>query len=229
MSDDPETERSGGRGPGTPSGGLEEATDTLDAIRNGEVDALVVAGAGGRTGVYAGRGGPSLPGADRSHAARGGDPERRRHDPVLQPLLRRDAEDAPEKVSGRPASRFVPPADQARTGRPAPPGPGVPQPRGIRSWPRTARCCRSIWPCAPCRCRRRRRLGLIVTDLTEQKQQEELVAAHRRKDDFLAILAHELRNPLAPIRTALHLLRTPGAAGGTADQAQDMIGARSGT
>ena len=31
--------------------------------------------------------------------------------------------------------------------------------------------------------------------------------ADRRKDEFLAILAHELRNPLAPIRNALHLLR----------------------
>ena len=35
--------------------------------------------------------------------------------------------------------------------------------------------------------------------------------ADRRKDEFLAILAHELRNPLAPICTALEILRTPGA------------------
>ncbi|HZZ93920.1 MAG TPA: PAS domain-containing sensor histidine kinase [Usitatibacter sp.] len=32
--------------------------------------------------------------------------------------------------------------------------------------------------------------------------------AQRRKDEFLAILAHELRNPLAPIRTALHLVHS---------------------
>ena len=31
--------------------------------------------------------------------------------------------------------------------------------------------------------------------------------ADRRKDEFLAMLAHELRNPLAPIRTAVQLLR----------------------
>ena len=36
---------------------------------------------------------------------------------------------------------------------------------------------------------------------------EELAAANRRKDEFLAMLAHELRNPLAPISTAVHLLR----------------------
>ena len=35
--------------------------------------------------------------------------------------------------------------------------------------------------------------------------------ADRRKDEFLAILAHELRNPLAPIRNSLHILRLSGA------------------
>ncbi len=41
----------------------------------------------------------------------------------------------------------------------------------------------------------------------EQAQVSALAAVDRRKDDFLAILAHELRNPLAPIRTAIELLR----------------------
>ena len=35
-----------------------------------------------------------------------------------------------------------------------------------------------------------------------------LAEADRRKDEFLAMLAHELRNPLAPIRNAVHILRT---------------------
>lgn len=48
----------------------------------------------------------------------------------------------------------------------------------------------------------------INTDVTETQQaQKELIAASRRKDDFLAMLAHELRNPLAPINTAAELLR----------------------
>jgi len=38
---------------------------------------------------------------------------------------------------------------------------------------------------------------------------EQLREADRRKDEFLATLAHELRNPLAPIRNALHLMRSP--------------------
>jgi signal transduction histidine kinase len=37
--------------------------------------------------------------------------------------------------------------------------------------------------------------------------ERELRAADRRKDEFLATLAHELRNPLTPVRTALDLLR----------------------
>src|SRR5262249_34622876 len=40
-------------------------------------------------------------------------------------------------------------------------------------------------------------------------QAEKLLIADRRKDEFLAMLAHELRNPLAPLRNALHLLDTP--------------------
>jgi PAS domain S-box-containing protein len=47
------------------------------------------------------------------------------------------------------------------------------------------------------------------TDIHEQKRaRDELLASNRRKDDFLAMLAHELRNPLAPISTAAHLLKS---------------------
>ncbi|MGZ3388952.1 MAG: PAS domain S-box protein, partial [Isosphaeraceae bacterium] len=55
----------------------------------------------------------------------------------------------------------------------------------------------------------------ILRDVTERKQlekelkrhAEELAEADRRKDEFLAMLGHELRNPIAPIRNALHLVR----------------------
>lgn len=49
-------------------------------------------------------------------------------------------------------------------------------------------------------------MGMNV-DITARKLSEEaLLAADRRKDEFLAILAHELRNPLAPLRTGLDIL-----------------------
>ena len=56
-----------------------------------------------------------------------------------------------------------------------------------------------------------------------QERTEALQRADRRKDEFLASLAHELRNPLAPIRSAVEVLRTPEAAASDAAQARDVI------
>ena len=50
-----------------------------------------------------------------------------------------------------------------------------------------------------------------------------LQEADRRKDEFLAMLAHELRNPLAPIRTAGAAAAAEGAAGAAARRARDVI------
>jgi signal transduction histidine kinase len=44
-------------------------------------------------------------------------------------------------------------------------------------------------------------------DAALQRQADALKEADRRKDEFLALLGHELRNPLAPLRNALHVLR----------------------
>lgn len=55
------------------------------------------------------------------------------------------------------------------------------------------------------------RMRGAVRDITDRKEMElELREAHRRKDEFLATLAHELRNPLAPLRNALQILRMVG-------------------
>ncbi|KRB67898.1 PAS domain-containing hybrid sensor histidine kinase/response regulator [Noviherbaspirillum sp. Root189] len=62
------------------------------------------------------------------------------------------------------------------------------------------------------------------TDVTLQRESEEaLQLANRRKDDFLAMLAHELRNPLAPISTAADLLRISGHNENQAKRASDII------
>ena len=62
-------------------------------------------------------------------------------------------------------------------------------------------------------------LATVSQDVTERRRLEDdlrklaadLSEADRRKDEFLAMLAHELRNPLAPIRNALQVLRLSAA------------------
>ncbi|WP_312165573.1 hybrid sensor histidine kinase/response regulator [Massilia timonae] len=64
-----------------------------------------------------------------------------------------------------------------------------------------------------------------VTDMHDQKlAAEELKAANARKDEFLAMLAHELRNPLAPISTAAQMLKLSGADPKRIAHASDVIG-----
>ncbi len=57
----------------------------------------------------------------------------------------------------------------------------------------------------------RTRLATVARDIRRKKAAEQaLLTADRRKDEFLAMLGHELRNPMAPIRNALDIVRTVG-------------------
>jgi PAS domain S-box-containing protein len=63
----------------------------------------------------------------------------------------------------------------------------------------------------------------VTLDITQAVQAEDaLKEADRRKDEFLATLAHELRNPLAPICNLMPLMGRPGGAR-TADRLQEVI------
>ncbi|MBS0417008.1 MAG: response regulator [Proteobacteria bacterium] len=56
-------------------------------------------------------------------------------------------------------------------------------------------------------------LAVYFRDVTDRKlAEEQLRDADRRKNEFLAVLAHELRNPLAPLRNGLHILKRHSAA-----------------
>ena len=65
----------------------------------------------------------------------------------------------------------------------------------------------------------------LQREMLERVEAEEaLRLADRRKDEFLATLAHELRNPLAPIRNALYLMQTAREGGEVTDTASAVIG-----
>jgi PAS domain S-box-containing protein len=68
------------------------------------------------------------------------------------------------------------------------------------------------------------RMAGSIIDITERKQAEQtLHEASRAKDEFLATLAHELRNPLAPIRTGLEILKKDAGNGPPSQRARGII------
>lgn len=68
------------------------------------------------------------------------------------------------------------------------------------------------------------RFIITVHDITERKQTERMLhEADCRKNEFLAMLGHELRNPLAPIRNAVQVLKTQSVANPTLDWCSGII------
>jgi PAS domain S-box-containing protein len=70
---------------------------------------------------------------------------------------------------------------------------------------------------------RLRGFAKVTRDLTERKQAEALRLADRHKNAFLAMLAHELRNPLAPVRNGLQILNMNGITPDVARQVRGMM------
>jgi PAS domain S-box-containing protein len=63
----------------------------------------------------------------------------------------------------------------------------------------------------------------VTRDLTDRKRVEALEKAEQQTNEFLAMLAHELRNPLAPISNALHLLARKPPADATEQWVRDVL------
>jgi PAS domain S-box-containing protein len=68
------------------------------------------------------------------------------------------------------------------------------------------------------------RMAGSMIDVTERKHAEQVLQeSNRAKDEFIATLAHELRNPLAPIRTGLEILRRDRDNGPVSERAREMM------
>jgi PAS domain S-box-containing protein len=74
-------------------------------------------------------------------------------------------------------------------------------------------------------------VAILFSDITQRllaeqdlrRLAEELAQANRRKTEFLATLAHELRNPLAPLSNGLHLMRVAGGKPEVLDKTRQMM------
>ncbi len=63
-----------------------------------------------------------------------------------------------------------------------------------------------------------------IRDIGDRKRAEDAVrAADRRRDEYLVMLAHELRNPLAPLRNAVEVMRLKGAGDPDVQQARGLV------
>ncbi len=71
--------------------------------------------------------------------------------------------------------------------------------------------------------RRLRGFAKVTRDMTERKRLRELEAASQHMNEFLATLAHELRNPLAPVSNALSVMMLEPLVSPTLRQCRDMI------
>lgn len=86
---------------------------------------------------------------------------------------------------------------------------------------------------APIRARDGRMIGVVLVfhDISERRglereiteRAERLAESDRRKGEFLTMLSHELRNPLVPIRNALHLLEMPEATPAIKENARAVL------
>jgi hypothetical protein len=71
--------------------------------------------------------------------------------------------------------------------------------------------------------RKRRGYVHVLQDLTQRRDAESLAETSQRMHEFIAMLAHELRNPLAPIRNAVELMRKRGMGDRTLEAMRDTV------
>ena len=192
---------------------LQEAEETLDAIRSGEVDALVVSGPSGEK-VF------TLEGAEHPYrvlveSMNEGAISLSKEGTILycNSAFARMVAISLDQVMGHDVCEFVPAEDRDALKK------AIEQ--GLRESVRTEMtllqnsriCLPTQFSLNPVDLEGKPSVGIIVTDLSERKRQQEAEAAVRMRDEFLAIASHELRTPLSTLVLRLGLLERHAQAG----------------
>jgi len=203
---------------------LAEAEEKLEALRTGAVDALVVDAPDGPK-VYV------LQSADHPYRML----VEQMHDAALtldkagnvlycNSRFIELAREPAEAVLGRAIREFVPPPDRPRLDQAMATARTAAARVEAHVLGAEGHTTPAHFAFSPLRTEHFDGLCLVVTDLTEYYRSRELIASGRKKDEFLAMLAHEFRNPLAPIRHAVDVLNLLQPGDERVGQMHDLIG-----
>jgi PAS domain S-box-containing protein len=182
---------------------LQEAEETLNAIRSGEVDALVVSGPSGEK-VF------TLEGAERPYrvlveSMNEGALSLSLDGTILycNAAFARLTECPLDQIMGRDVYGFVPPEEHDTLQRLVRRGRLEAMRAEISILAASGRRIPTQISLNPVNSEEDPSIGVIVTDLSERRRNEQAEAAVRMRDEFLAIASHELRTPLSALVLSL--------------------------
>jgi PAS domain S-box-containing protein len=192
---------------------LQEAEETLDAIRGGEVDALVVSGPGGEK-VF------TLEGAEHPYrvlveSMNEGAVSLSDERTILycNSAFARMVGVPLDRIMGNDVCEFVPAEERDRLKKLLREGLLESVRAEMTLLPTSGVSLPTQFSLNPVDLEGRPSVGVIVTDLSQRKRQEEAEAAVRIRDEFLAVASHELRTPLSTLVLRLGLLDRHAEAG----------------
>jgi PAS domain S-box-containing protein len=191
---------------------LQEAEETLDAIRNGEVDALVVSGPAGEK-VF------TLEGAEHPYrvlveSMNEGAISLSNERTILycNSAFARVVGVSLDRIMGNDVCEFVPSEERETLKTLIRQGLRAPIRAEMTLLPVSGSGLPTQFSLNPVDLAGKPSVGVIVTDLSERKRNEQAEAAVRMRDEFLAIASHELRTPLSTLVLRLGLLERHAAA-----------------
>jgi PAS domain S-box-containing protein len=192
---------------------LQEAEETLDAIRSGEVDALVVSGPSGEK-VF------TLSGAEHPYRVivegmNEGALSLSKDGTILysNSAFARMAGSPLDRIMGHDVCEFVPSEDRDALKRLIRQGLRESVRAEMTLLPISGACLPTQFSLNPVDLEGRPSIGVIVTDLSERIRNAKAEAEVRMRDEFLAIASHELRTPLSTLVLRLGLLERHAGAG----------------